>query len=147
MKQEQYVRDRLDDQIRWYGDKAAWNQRWFRRLQLAQIGLGALIPFASGAAGTLLAEGSAWPGLSSGFLGVLVAFTGGVLALYSFQENWVSYRGTAEALKREKVLFQAGVEHYRVPEAFEVLVQRSESIMSSENTNWIAAQEGEGREG
>ena len=117
MSQEDYVRDRLDDQIRWYGDKAGWNQRWFRRLQLAQIGLGALIPFSSGAAAALLSE------------------------------NWVSYRGTAEALKREKAFFQAGVEPYNGPEAFELLVKRSEELMSSESTRWTAIQEGEQAEG
>ena len=147
MDRDEYLRDRLDDQIRWHGDKAAWNQRWFRRLQLAQIAMGALIPFASGTVGLLLEADSALPVIASGFLGVLIAFTGGVLALYAFQENWVSYRSTAEALKRERALYRAGVEPYQGADAFDLLVRRAEGIMTAEHTRWASMQEGAAAEG
>ena len=34
---EEYVEQRLNDQIGWYDRKSVTNQRWFRRLRFAEI--------------------------------------------------------------------------------------------------------------
>ena len=38
-------------------------------------------------------------------VGVLIAAMEGVLSLYDYQNSWISYRQTLEALKREKFFF------------------------------------------
>ena len=45
MNQEDYLKDRLDNQIDWYDKKSQWNQKWFKRLQVFQLIAAAIIPF------------------------------------------------------------------------------------------------------
>ncbi len=134
MGKEEYLDKRLEDQIKWYDDKAAWNQKWFKRLQVVVIVSGVLVPFLSG-----LAPGDEfWTKFSVGLLGVLVAALTAVLGLYKFQENWIQYRITCESLKREKYIFTAGVAPYANSDAFDLLVERVESLISKEHTNWVS---------
>lgn len=71
-----------------------------------------------------------------GILGVFVATAAGFSSLLKFQENWIKYRTTAESLKKEKYLFQTRVQPYDGGEPLPVLVQRVETLVSQENTNW-----------
>jgi Protein of unknown function (DUF4231) len=48
---EEYIEQRLNDQMGWYDGKSVTNQRWFRRLRFAEIVVAATIPFLSGFAG------------------------------------------------------------------------------------------------
>lgn len=134
MGKEDYLTDRLDDQIDWYDKKAGWNQGWFKRLQVIIIVSGALVPFLSGLVpGDLIVSK-----IAIGLLGVVVAALTAILGLYKFQENWIQYRITCESLKREKHIFQAGVAPYAEDDAFDLLVERVESLISSEHTNWVS---------
>lgn len=134
MGKEDYLENRLEDQIAWYDDKASWNQKWFKRLQVIVIVAGALVPFLSG----LTPGEEVWSKVLVGSLGVLIAAFTAVLGLYKFQENWIQYRITCESLKREKYIFSAGVVPYAGPDAFDLLVERVESLISSEHTNWVS---------
>ena len=134
MENQEYLENRLEDQISWYDNKSSWNQKWFKRLQVIVIVAGALIPFVSG-----LAPGEeTWTKVFIGMLGVAIAAITAVLGLYKFQENWIQYRITCESLKREKHVFLAGVDPYGDDRAFELLVERVESLISSEHTNWVS---------
>jgi hypothetical protein len=134
MGNQEYLENRLEDQILWYDDKAVWNQKWFKRLQVIVIAAGALVPFISG-----LAPGEdLWGKVLVGSLGVVIVALTAVLGLYKFQENWIQYRITSESLKREKHIFLAGVEPYAGGDAFNLLVERVESLISSEHTNWVS---------
>ena len=63
--------------------------------------------------------------------------SGSLLALNRHQENWLRYRGLAEALKREKYLFLTGTLPYDDPTtAFPRLVTACESLLSAENSHW-----------
>lgn len=134
MGKEDYLGARLEDQITWYDEKAAWNQKRFKLLQVFIIVAGSLIPFISG-----LAPGEDfWTKVLIGGLGVAIAALTAVLGLYKFQENWIQYRITCESLKREKHIFSAGVAPYAGTDAFVLLVARVESLISSEHTNWVS---------
>jgi len=130
----EYLENRLEDQIAWYDDKAEWNQNWFKRLQVIVIVAGALVPFLSG----LTPGEEVWSKVLVGSLGVMIAAFTAVLGLYKFQENWIQYRITCESLKREKHVFSAGVAPYAGTDAFDLLVSRVESLISSERTNWVS---------
>ncbi len=134
MGKEDYLEARLEDQITWYDDKAAWNQKWFKRLQVIVIVAGASVPFLSG----LTSGEDVLSKVLIGSLGVLIAALTAVLGLYKFQENWIQYRITCESLKREKYIFSAGVAPYSGADAFDLLVERVESLISSEHTNWVS---------
>jgi hypothetical protein len=59
-----------------------------------------------------------------------------VTHLCQFQERWIDYRTTAEALKKEKFLFVTKTEPYDGDDAFPILVQRMENLVSKENVTW-----------
>jgi len=65
---EEYIEQRLSDQIGWYDRKSGTNQRWFKRLRFAEIVVAATIPFLSG-----FADNSFPIKIAIGALGVLVA--------------------------------------------------------------------------
>ncbi len=67
---EEYIEQRLSDQINWYDRKSSTNQRWFKRLRFPEIVAAATIPFLSGFAGNSLAIK-----IAIGALGVFVAVT------------------------------------------------------------------------
>jgi hypothetical protein len=69
-------------------------------------------------------------------LGVFVAVIASLLGLLQLQERWIQYRGTAESLRREKFLFLTQTEPYDKNDAFHLLVQRVEALLSKENTEW-----------
>ena len=131
MAPEEYIEQRLNDQIVWYDRKSGTNQRWFKRLRFAEIVAAAIIPFLSGFAGNSLPIK-----IAIGALGVLVAVVASLLGLLQLQVHWIEYRATAESLRREKFLFLTQTEPYDTDNAFHLLVQRVEALLSKENTDW-----------
>jgi hypothetical protein len=131
---DEYIEQRLNDQVGWYDRKSSENQRWFKRLRLTEIVAAAIIPLLSGFAGESLAIK-----IAIGALGVVVAVIASLLALLHLQEHWINYRATAEALKTEKFLFLTQTQPYEKEDAFHLLVQRVEALLSKENTEWLQA--------
>ena len=134
MNAEEYIRDRVEDQITWYDTKSLKNQRLFKRLRLAEIAAAATIPLLSGFVDL---ERPAIP-IAIGILGAIVAVIAGALGLYQFEQHWVEYRTTCESLKKERFLFLTGSEPFdqQPRDNYQLLVQRVEALVSKENTNW-----------
>jgi hypothetical protein len=130
-----YLKDRVQDQIDWYDRKAASAQAWFKRL--SSVGI---LASAAGAvlSGHIEHWPEAWPSASIvlGGLNVTLTVLTGLLGLYQHQERWRNYRGTAEALKREKFLFLARAAPYDSPMAFSLLVQNVEALLAEESRGW-----------
>ena len=131
---EEYVEQRLSDQIGWYDRKSGANQRWFKRLRFVEIVSAATIPFLAG-----FADNSFPIKITIGALGVVVAVIASLLGLLQFQEHWIEYRATAESLRREKFLYLTQTEPYDRDNAFHLLVQRVEALLSKENADWAQA--------
>jgi Protein of unknown function (DUF4231) len=124
--------ERLEDQLRWYDGKSAHNKRWFQSLKVGQIVIAALIP-ATAAAGASTAV--------AGGLGAAIVVLEGMQQLFQFQQNWISYRATSEALKHEKFLYQAAAGPYAGaghPDAR--LAERVEGLVSQEHAAWTSSQ-------
>ena len=128
---EEYIEQRLSDQISWYDRKSTANQSWFKRLRFAEIVAAATIPFLSGFAGNWFPIK-----IAIGALGVFVAVIASLLGLLQLQVHWIEYRATAESLRREKFLYLSQTEPYDKNDAFHLLVQRVEALLSKENTEW-----------
>ena len=131
MNEEEYLKNRLDDQIDWYDRKSTKNQKIYKILQLILIVSAASIPFISGYVKDC-------PDLSYvlGGIGVLIAAITGILSLYKFQETWTAYRTTCESLQHEKYLYLTKSNPYIGKNAFNLLVQRVEMLISKENSSW-----------
>jgi uncharacterized protein DUF4231 len=125
--------ERLEDQLGWYDKKSRGARNAFKRIKVVEIVSAALIPFLTG---------QPWPRVTYviGGLGVLITVLEGLLHLNQYQENWSSYRNTAEALKHEKYLYLAKAGPYaNAADLRGLLAERIEAIMSQENSQWIAA--------
>ncbi len=131
---EDYMAKRVDDQIVWYSKESGQAQRTWKRLRLAEVLAAALIPFAAA-----YAQQSVAAQIAVGLLGVFVAIVTGALGVYKFQENWLLYRGTAEALKREKFLVLTGVAPYNGEHPETEFVARVEAILGKEGEAWQQA--------
>lgn len=131
MDKEIYLKDRLDDQIDWYDKRSQTNQRWFKSLRIAEIICAALIPFIAG-----MLEAIPYGQLIIGTLGVIIAISAGLSSLNKYQENWLTYRTTCETLRHEKFLFLTGCYPYDGDSMFNKFVERVESLISKENSQW-----------
>lgn len=132
MDADEYLKVRLEPEISWYDKKSARNKLANTLSKTVEIVCAAIIPFLAGYS----KAGQESISLAIGILGVVVAASAGISALLKFQEQWIKYRTTAESLKKEKYLFQTKVEPYNIEDAVSVLVQRVETLVSQENTNW-----------
>ncbi len=131
---EQYLKERVDAQIEWFSNRSGTNQTRFKQLRLAEIVLASTIPLL-----TAYADANTRLKVIAGIVGVLIAVIAGALALYKYQENWIHYRTTAEAMTREKMLFLTRSGPYIGDNAFQEFVGRIENILGSENSQWAEA--------
>lgn len=138
MGEEQYITDRVDNQLRWYSKESAKAKKRFIRLQSVVIVLGVLVPVIINL-----------PTELGGFdlqLGIRIAATvcsltlaiiEGLLNFRKWGDLWLSYRMTAELLKHEKHLFLTRSGRYEEKDtAFSVFVQTIESVISSEHNRF-----------
>ena len=132
MNEEEYLKNRLDDQINWYDRKSSQNQKTYKRLQFILIISAASVPFISGYVDNL-----SYLQYLLGGIGVLIAAVTGLLSLYKFQEIWTTYRTTCESLRREKFLYLTKTDPYIEKNAFNLLVQRVEALLAKENSSWV----------
>lgn len=133
MDEKTYIAQRVDDQIKWLGGKAAFNQKRYKTLRLISLVASILIPLLSGYSEKFGLSVT----ISVGILGAIVAICQGILALNKYHENWTEYRITAEALKREKLFYETKTPPYDGVKNFTIFVENIEKILSGENQKWL----------
>ncbi|MEM6966327.1 MAG: DUF4231 domain-containing protein [Bacteroidota bacterium] len=128
---EDYLKHRLQDQIQWMEQKSITSKKRFQYGRLVVILLSVVIPF-------LVSLLEVYPSIKYviGGVGVLIAAVEGILSLFDYQNNWVNYRQTLEALKREQFLFATRSGIYKKDNTLQTLVERVESLLATENQTW-----------
>jgi hypothetical protein len=124
--------ERLEDQIGWYDRKSGMNQRSYKWLKLLEIAVAAVLP--------VVAAVHSPVGLTGG-LAALIVVLEGVQHLYQFQEHWITYRSTAEALKHERYLYLAEAGPYAGDNRHRQLAERLEGLISQEHAKWTESQQ------
>ncbi len=134
------ILDKIREQSAWYGRKARNNRSIFFALKIVQILMAAAIPVVSLAS---VAPGA--PNIQrwiSAILGALIGIIEAVLQLGQYQQNWLLYRATREALRREDLLHSAKAGPYAgQPDPDGMYVERADGIMSGESSKWLSSQE------
>jgi hypothetical protein len=131
------IMERLEDQIVWYDRKSLANQRSYKRIKIAEILAAAIIPFLAGL-------GLPHAAIVTGGLGVLITVFEGLLHLNQYQQNWINYRSTCEALKHEKYTYLGkGAPYASVTDPHALLAERIESLVSQEHAKWASTQQQE----
>ncbi len=116
---------RLEDQIRWYDRRSARSQRLFKWLKFVTIFSAAAIPI------LVAVDVSAYV---AAVLGGVIAVSEGLQHVNQYQQNWIMYRSTAEALKHEKFLYLAGAAHYAAAETPSRCSRSGSRVSSRKNT-------------
>ncbi len=109
--------DRLEDQIGWYDRKSGESQRSYKWLKLLEIAIAASLPVVAAV------HSPVW--VTGGLAAVIVVLEG-MQHLYQFQEHWITYRSTAEALKHERFLYVAEAGPYVTEDRHSQLAERIE---------------------
>jgi len=130
MPPSEYIKTRLDEQIKWYDDKSIHARKIYKRLQTWEIIFAASIPFLSG----YVSNHWLVP-FTIALFGSVIVITASIARLGGYHENWMQYRATCELLRHEKYLYLTGTNPYE-GQSFHLLVERVESIISAENINW-----------
>lgn len=131
---DDYIKNRLDDQINWYDNKAASSQKWYKIFQIAELVIAAVIPLLSG-----YATDCKVIAVLIGIGGALITLIEGICKLFRFHENWIEYRATCELLRHEKYLYQMKAFPYCKEESYDQLfVKNVEALISSESSRWKA---------
>jgi hypothetical protein len=132
MNEVEYTKSRLDEQIGWYENRSRQYKQLNVTLRIIEIAAATSLPF-------IATFARIYPfamAVTSSFLGMIIVACTSLASLFQAQERWLEYRTTAESLKREKYLFQTRIEPYHSDEAFSTLVERVETLLSKENSNW-----------
>src|SRR5437763_8602030 len=95
------VMQRLESEIEWYDRKSLHNQHMFKRLKTATLAISVSIPLCA----LLVTWRPIVGGVITGMLGASITLLEGLQQLNQYDDNWSTYRSTAEALKHEKFLF------------------------------------------
>lgn len=127
---DEYLKDRYQDQIDYYGSKAGWNKRIYNWFQWSVIIVSSLLP-------VLVVSIDAKYKLVAAGLSVVLAIGTSALKAFKFQENWLNYRQLAETLKQEKHFYDAEIGAYaNAADKRAIFVDRVESLISRENAIW-----------
>jgi uncharacterized lipoprotein NlpE involved in copper resistance len=135
-----YLEHRWYSQWSFFDKKASENKNRYYRTQLI-VGIGSVtVPVlvginAQGIAGSVLY-------FVTVFVSLAVAMATAVESLYTFGDNWRSYRSAAEDLHQEKSLYDVKAGRYaNNAQAFMRFVERCEEIIAQQNGRWIQSQE------
>jgi predicted membrane protein len=120
--------------VKFYDDRANSSKRWYRVLSIYVIavsaGLTVLVSFAP--------DALFWKILSAAVSATIVVATG-LLAHLRCHENWLSYRGSWDALERERRFYQTGTGAYNsAADKGALFVERVESILTKEGADFYA---------
>jgi len=133
------IMGRLEDQIAWYDCKSLQNQHVYKRIKVVEILAAATIPL-------IAALPVRHQAVITGSLGVLITVLEGLIHLNQYQQNWIAYRSTCEALRHEKYVYLGKASPYAgVADAYALLAERIESLVSQEHAKWAASQSQESK--
>lgn len=131
MTDDEYIKERLEEQIKWYSNKSKTNQVWYKCIRIVEIVAAAIIPFLTGFSDDIPC--AMW---IVGGLGVVISVAASITTLYKHHENWYAYRTTLEQLKHERYLYLTRTTPYDTDDRFQKIVIRVESLISKENSQW-----------
>lgn len=136
MTEQDYLSQRIDDQINWYSKKSTFNKNRYLLFKALVIIFSSSIPVLA----IMITENDQLLKMIVGMAGVLIVVIEGILSLYKYKDIWLEYRLTSEMLNREKLLYLTGAGPYKTKKSFQDFVEKAESIMSKENQSWLTNQ-------
>jgi len=144
---EIYIKDRINDQLRFYDTKAVYYKRWYLSMRAATVIGGAIVPVLVNLNLNPLALNlwfSVWHinvvKVLTTLISLMVVLLVSLESVYHFKEQWRNYRSTGEMLKKEYYLFVSGKGRYagKDPDiAFKLFVEKCETAIDVENASTL----------
>jgi hypothetical protein len=107
-------------------------------MKVTALLVAAVIPFLSGFGERLLGS-TEQAILIVGLLGAVIVVAEGLLRLFQWEQHWLSYRATWQALDREKALYLSTAGPYTsVSDPRRLLAERVEELIDQENQSWVS---------
>jgi len=127
----------IDMEITWFDENARRTMRNHFRYRRVQIVLAALVPVSQVFMTGLVARETAV--VLGGLLFVVQGFEG----LHEYDQHYVAWRATAQALLRERYLFAVGAGPYaqtpaKGEDAKQLLADRTTAITAAESQQWVS---------
>ena len=131
-----YLEERLENQREWHSRKATMNKKRYYTAEIITLTTGSLIPVIN----VLNIPGPVR--LMSALLAAAGVISAGIAKLCKYQENWLNFRAVAEALKREKEIYEHQIGDYELDNGKrqKLLVERVEEILASTTAKFISIQ-------
>lgn len=131
---QQYIKERLKEQINWYDEKSRHHKKRYMLCKFISIICTSAIPVIA------ITEFSNFKLLAILFSSI-IGITESINWLNNDHTNWIKYRKTCETLRHEFYAYSTLTGVYQNEELpGKLLVQRTESIISDENVNWANIQ-------
>lgn len=131
--------DRLESQIGWYDRKSGQAQHLYKRIKVAELVVAASVPPLAGLRA---------PVAVVSILASVVVILEGLQHLFQWNEHWIAYRSTCEALKHDRYLYLARAGPYAVsPDPRALLAERVEGLVSQEHAKWASSTQQQTHEG
>jgi hypothetical protein len=143
---EDYIEKRYKPQLQYYENHASNNRVRFYTSQIVIIVISALIPIVN----TIPSNEDNMNAIkmASSIFGFIIIVATGFLQLTKSQENWISYRSTAELLKSEYNLFKMKSGDYSndkmgndQTKREQLFVNRIETIIAEEGKKFLSSHE------
>jgi hypothetical protein len=130
---KKYVDTRFKKLTGYYDKRSQQNKRLHRICSVLIIGIsGTLAPLIS--TGVLSNHR-----ITGGLLSAGIVIVTAVSAHFQFNENWLAYRATWDALEREPHLREAGIGEYAdASDRNSLFVQRVEEMVSEQGSEWLS---------
>lgn len=131
---DEYRKQRYEDQVNWFDEKAKRNQALSRFWQSAQIATSALTPIIL--VSHFLEHSPVLAALAVASAAANLVITG-VMKTFQFDEHWHRYRNVCEDMRAEIHLYCASAHEYRdAQDRRAMFVQRVEEMISRERQDW-----------
>jgi hypothetical protein len=137
------VPDYVRDEMRFY-QRGAKRNRWaYICLKVAQLLITSFLTVVTLVPNKIIQSNQS---LIVGVFGAILLAIEGIQQAFQLQPLWVKYRATANALKRELMLYQCSAGPYAASQPDEaslsrLFAERAEAIIASENADWTSLQE------
>jgi hypothetical protein len=142
-----YVDERYNEQMKYYSDASAKNQKKYKRYQWILIVLSALTPVIAALNGLSVKFKPDSQPISLNLSLVVVVISSIVAILttslktFNYLELWITYRASCEKLKPEIHYYHFNVGDYGKPgvDKESLFVSRVEALLDTEHAQWPAA--------
>jgi hypothetical protein len=125
---EDVVWQELEMMFGWYDRRASRDRIAYQALKVITLLLAAAV--------TVLAAQHA-PSWLTAMLAAIIVAVEGMQQLFQLHANWISYRGSAEALRQEAFAYVAQVAPYDTAGRRVTLAQALRAIAANESSTWV----------